>query len=199
MANDGMTFLTEVAWSNPAKIELAPWNFKLEGDDETQERFAASLKAGKFPPVHVARCAEAPTRLEVVDGNHRVRVARALKLKKIPYYDAGTLTLSERKAMALRLNGTWFATHTVALSECLRDVFDADANAFIALPYTDADLQHALETLMEDAPTLQTFEDDDEEPLDDVTLPTAKPAKAEKIECPHCHKKFVPTKRKKTR
>lgn len=192
MPNAKVEFFGTPTFLPVKKIHTAPWNFKLEGDDDLNARFDESLQRGKITPLHVATCAESksvPKRIEACDGNHRVLRLRHLGVTRVAVWNHGELTLAQRQEVAMRYNGAWFPLHTGNLNEVIKNLSDVLPEAFEGLALTAADIDHAMASLKVDTHTA-VFDDDEEEPLAEVQ-PKRVPEKQQKIKCPHCKKEFV--------
>lgn len=192
MPKKKVTFATDVKFVPIESLFPADWNYKVDGDDETNAKFDASLLESKVTPLHVATCAESKKpRMEVLDGNHRLQALKRLKVAQVPVIDHGKLTEVERKALSVRYNGTWFQVHSVKLAECFKSLDEVDASQFDTLPYSAADVEHLLASLEQDVKPVAVFSDDDEDELVSAPKPKSKAKSPDKITCPHCKKTFV--------
>lgn len=192
-------FFTNVALVDTSTLSAPDWNYKTEGDEESLARFEQSLLAGKMTPLHAAACAESPGRIEVFDGAHRLGICRKHRLKKVPIWNHGTLTLAQRQRLSLQYNGAWFGTEAVKLAEALEIVLEEQPNAADMLPFDSIELDQAIAALNLDADLNFSGEDDDEEELvvskkrtakNDSKHNTKATKKATRIECPQCKHKF---------
>lgn len=103
------------------RLVPARWNYKHPGTDEEIQRLADSIRldgsAGVLPVRHLDG-----DRLEVIDGNHRLRAIDLLGWEVVPVEDFGHVPLGEAVLLAYRRNKAWFPDDEAALGLLLREV-----------------------------------------------------------------------------
>jgi len=120
-------------------LDYAEWNYKKPATMEEKEKFKNSLlKNGFLYGLIIAQRGETPNddTWEVCDGNHRLEIIRELKLKQIPTYKMGRLSLKERMRLAIELNEWKFKINAISLSDCFKVIGEKFDNLVETLPFS---------------------------------------------------------------
>lgn len=165
------------------KLVECDWNYKKISSDEsdpyyeTEEHLMSALEEnfkrnGQIENIIVRKLETGF--YEVVNGNHRLKVAKRLKWKTLMCYNLGEVSQAFAMRVAIETNETKFKSDELKLAERLREVeaeFGLD-DMMQTLPYTDDELDKFDKLLNFDWDDLQGEEDKksvqkDSEPLDD--------------------------------
>lgn len=125
------------------KLEKAQWNYK-ENDEDLSEKLKENIKRNGQLENLVVREIEGG-KYEIVNGNHRLDVLKALNLKKAYCFNLGNIKVNQAKRIAIELNETRFKTN------------DATFAAIIKELSTDFDLSEMASTMPFEAFELEAF------------------------------------------
>jgi hypothetical protein len=131
-----MTTRLEIRYAPPSQLKPNPWNSNSCGP-EMEARLQQSIeRMGFYKPTVVRELPDGS--LEILGGEHRVRVAGRMGLLEVPYVNLGRIPDDKAKAIGLADNGRYGEDDALKLSAILRDIADMDVTSF--LPYTEQDL-----------------------------------------------------------
>lgn len=114
----------------------AEWNYK-ENDDFLDGKLAGGIK--KFGMVQNILVRQLDNgKYEVINGNHRLKIAQSLNIDELMVYDFGNITLATAQLIAVQTNETNFETNNVKLSEVIGSIKleYTDLEMLDILPYT---------------------------------------------------------------
>lgn len=123
----------------------AEWNYK-EDDAEMDAKLRANIERNGVVQNLITRVLRGK-KLEVVNGNHRLRILKEMGLKKVVVYHKGKISLNEAKRLAVETNETNYETNQLKLSELMRDIsldFGVD-QLVLTMPYEPDVLNAMLE------------------------------------------------------
>ena len=104
-----------------SQLVKADWNYKTDGTPEQIEKLAASVAHDQSAGVPAVRRLS-KGKYEVIDGNHRLDVIKALNWEKVDVEDFGTISTAEAVTISRRRNYQWFQDDILRLSTLFRDV-----------------------------------------------------------------------------
>lgn len=134
-----------------------PWNTNIV-TPENETKIEQSLKRfGMFRPI-IVRTLEDGSK-QILGGEHRWGVAKKLGYKTIPVIDLGNISEKKAKEIGLVDNGRYGEDDTLALSELLKDL--GEAEEFLSfLPYSGDELESIFATSSISLDDLDIPEDD---------------------------------------
>jgi hypothetical protein len=109
-----------------AKLIPASWNYKTEGSDEQIEKLASSIREDQSAGVMAVRVLKSGKRngdgkLEVIDGNHRLKAVQSLGWKTVWVENFGVISDGDAVLVARRRNFQWFEDNVLKYAELFRD------------------------------------------------------------------------------
>lgn len=125
----------ELIWVTPDAIAPNPWN-PNEMDPDMLEHARASIRSfGFVDPVTIRHLGKA---YQIIDGEHRWRIALEMDLEKIPAFDLGDLSDSVAQQLTVVLNETRGQANPAKLGKLLRDLMAKETKDSLlsTLPYT---------------------------------------------------------------
>lgn len=113
-----MTILSEIMVDIPlSRLRKAPWNYKKD-DAELAAKLKANIRRNGQLENIVVREIE-PGTFEIVNGNHRYDVMKALRYETVTCANLGEIDLDSAKRIAVELNETRFESDSQRLSELM--------------------------------------------------------------------------------
>lgn len=102
----------------------AEWNYKQEGDPEQIEKLKSSVEFDSSMGVPAVREIEVDgqKKFEVIDGNHRLTVARQLDMKTLTCENFGAISDAKAVTVAMRRNHKWFDDDLLKLGKLMSDI-----------------------------------------------------------------------------
>jgi len=128
-----------------SKLVKANWNYKEENKTLTEKLTENIKRNGQIENLLIR---ELDTGFfEVVNGNHRLDVMNALKLKKAHCYNFGKITQNQASRIAIETNETKFKTDPIKLSEIITELNEDFKIEDLqkTLPYDEEELKNMLE------------------------------------------------------
>lgn len=124
------------------KLIKADWNYKTE-DPAKQEKLTENIKRnGQIENIIIR---ELDTGFfEVVNGNHRLSVLKALDIKSAHSYNLGKITQAQAMRIAIETNETKFDTDSIVLAERVKELtqeFELD-DLVKTLPYNETEIDN---------------------------------------------------------
>jgi hypothetical protein len=109
-----------------SKLIEAEWNYKhdLNNNEILKEKMLkleSNIKRNGFIENIIVR-ELSNNKYEVINGNHRLLVARKLEIKEIMCYSMGEISLSQAKRIAIETNETKFEADKIRLAELIDDI-----------------------------------------------------------------------------
>lgn len=130
-----------------SKLVEAPWNYKKDEDEkskELMEKLKKNLtKNGQIENL-IIRLGKTKGTFEVVNGNHRLKALRALKIKTAVCFDLGKISVDDAKRIAVETNETKFDSDPIKLAELISNIakkFDLD-DLISTLPMSREDIDN---------------------------------------------------------
>ena len=124
------------------KLVKADWNYKTE-DPEKQEKLKENIKRNGQIENIIIRELETGF-YEVVNGNHRLSVLKALNIEKAYSYNLGKISQAQAIRIAIETNETKFDTDSIALAERVKELTEEfDLKDLInTLPYSETEIDN---------------------------------------------------------
>ena len=124
------------------KLVKADWNYKTE-DPNKQEKLKENIKRNGQIENIIIRELETGF-YEVVNGNHRLSVLKALNIEKAYSYNLGKISQAQAIRIAIETNETKFDTDSIALAERVKELTEEfDLKDLInTLPYSETEIDN---------------------------------------------------------
>lgn len=124
------------------KLVKADWNYKTE-DPEKQEKLKENIKRNGQIENIIIRELETGF-YEVVNGNHRLSVLKALNIEKAHSYNLGKISQAQAIRIAIETNETKFDTDSIALAERVKELTEEfDLKDLVnTLPYSEIEIDN---------------------------------------------------------
>jgi len=124
------------------KLVKADWNYKTE-DPNKQEKLKENIKRNGQIENIIVRELETGF-YEVVNGNHRLSVLKALNIEKAYSYNLGKISQAQAIRIAIETNETKFDTDSIALAERVKELTEEfDLKDLInTLPYSETEINN---------------------------------------------------------
>ena len=124
------------------KLVKADWNYKTE-DPNKQEKLKENIKRNGQIENIIIRELETGF-YEVVNGNHRLSVLKALNIEKAYSYNLGKISQAQAIRIAIETNETKFDTDSIALAERVKELTEEfDLKDLInTLPYSEIEIDN---------------------------------------------------------
>jgi len=124
------------------KLVKANWNYKTE-DPNKQEKLKENIKRNGQIENIIIRELETGF-YEVVNGNHRLSVLKALNIEKAYSYNLGKISQAQAIRIAIETNETKFDTDSIALAERVKELTEEfDLKDLInTLPYSEIEIDN---------------------------------------------------------
>ena len=124
------------------KLVKADWNYKTE-DPNKQEKLKENIKRNGQIENIIIRELETGF-YEVVNGNHRLSVLKALNIEKAYSYTLGKISQAQAIRIAIETNETKFDTDSIALAERVKELTEEfDLKDLInTLPYSETEIDN---------------------------------------------------------
>ena len=124
------------------KLVKADWNYKTE-DPNKQEKLKENIKRNGQIENIIIRELETGF-YEVVNGNHRLSVLKALNIEKAYSYNLGKISQAQANRIAIETNETKFDTDSIALAERVKELTEEfDLKDLInTLPYSETEIDN---------------------------------------------------------
>ena len=115
------------------KLVKADWNYKTE-DPNKQEKLKENIIIRELETGFY----------EVVNGNHRLSVLKALNIEKAYSYNLGKISQAQAIRIAIETNETKFDTDSIALAERVKELTEEfDLKDLInTLPYSETEIDN---------------------------------------------------------
>jgi hypothetical protein len=125
----------KLVWVNPVNIGPNPWNPNEMDADMLAHARASITTFGFVDPVTVRKLGG---NYQIIDGEHRWRIALELGLETIPVFDLGTITDSVAQQLTIVLNETRGQANPQKLGSLLKDLMAKETKDALlsTLPYT---------------------------------------------------------------
>ena len=151
------------------KLNTAKWNYKATEPKETEflmGRLKENFKRnGQIENIIVR---ETPDGYEVVNGNHRLMVARDLKRDSLMCYNLGMVNVETAKRIAIETNETKFESDQIKLADIILELKDDDDFKFTN-PFTDEETKRYLRMAEFNWEDLEDGEDEIKDTAKDFT------------------------------
>ena len=124
------------------KLVKADWNYKTE-DPNKQEKLKENIKRNGQIENIIVRELETGF-YEVVNGNHRLSVLKALNIEKAYSYNLGKISQAQAIRIAIETNETKFDTDSIALAERVKELTEEfDLKDLVnTLPYSETEIDN---------------------------------------------------------
>lgn len=124
------------------KLVKADWNYKTE-DLNKQEKLKENIKRNGQIENIIVRELETGF-FEVVNGNHRLSVLKALNIEKAYSYNLGKISQAQAIRIAIETNETKFDTDSIALAERVKELTEEfDLKDLVnTLPYSEIEIDN---------------------------------------------------------
>lgn len=154
-----------------ARLRPNPWNPNRVPPEKLKKLKEAVAEKGLLSPILVRPAPGGPERFEIIDGEHRFRIARSLGIDEIPCVVV-RLSDAEAKVKTLQLNGLRGENEPEKIARMIRDLnldYDLDELERM-LPLDRYDLQASMDLLavMERERPDAGLEEEMEKMLDEV-------------------------------
>ena len=144
--------------SSPTKLHPNPWNPNKMSDHVFNAERESIGRFGFIDPITVRKHPELDDAYQIIDGEHRWRVATELKLKSIPICVIDVSDV-EAKKLTIILNETRGEADAVDLGTLLAEIQADDDNLMEALPYTESQLENLISLAELDIPDYEAGEE----------------------------------------
>jgi ParB-like chromosome segregation protein Spo0J len=128
--------IAELVWVGPAVIRPNPWNPNQMDPDMLEHARASIREFGFVDPVTVRDLGEGD--FEIIDGEHRWRIAVEMDLDPIPVFNLGPVTDAIAQQLTIVLNETRGQADPEKLGKLLKDLMATETKEHLlsTLPYT---------------------------------------------------------------
>lgn len=107
-------------------LVLADWNYKTN-DEALEKKLTENLKRnGQIENIIVRELDTGY--LETCNGNHRVKVMRAMGTPEVYCYNLGKISDAQARRIAIETNETKFETDNIRLAEIIKEITDEYAD-----------------------------------------------------------------------
>lgn len=136
------------------KIATNPWNDNVQSEFMFDKTVASISEFGFIDPVTVRDMGDGT--YQIINGEHRWKAAKHLKLKTIPADNLGQLSEERAKALTEILNNLGGEADQIKRAELLQSLADSAPELLAFMPYGDDELRAILESNNFDWNTLGT-------------------------------------------
>ena len=128
------------------KLVKADWNYKTEDLDKSEKLKKNIKRNGQIENIIVRELDNGY--FEVINGNHRLDVLRALNKKVVHSYNLGRINQAQAIRIAIETNETRFNTNNSVLADRIKELtVEFDLKELVStLPYTETEIEN-LKTL----------------------------------------------------
>lgn len=152
---------------DPKLLQPNPWNTNRVGP-ENLEKLTRSISDLGFVTAVVVRSLPDGS-LQILGGQHRVEVAVAMGLKKVPIINVGEIGDSQAKKIGLVDNSRYGTDDTIGLAKLYEEIGMSAEQLAEFLPFTEVDFETIARSVEIDLDTLDLLTEDDGE--DDTPMP----------------------------
>lgn len=161
----------KITYVSPDLLKNNPWNSNTMSL-ENEAKLMASIERNDFYDSIVARLLP-DNSLEIIGGEHRVKVAKKMGIKEIPVTILKDISDNRAKEICLSHNSRYGEDDSLKLSELLNSLDDPEIMSSI-LPLSDLEIETFMSASKIDMDSLEMLLDDselDEIPLDEAPTP----------------------------